>query len=361
MDVVFSDSYLEQLVTQGSIRPFRSDSELEEHIQPSSIDIPLGNTAYLLKHKFLPFKKDIESTAQDLAIETIDLEKGANLLKGQTYLVPALSLDLPEDCSIRVSPKSSIGRVDLFVRSIFDHYHYYDRVPADAKGTLWLEITPQTYNVHVKAGLPLSQLMVQHDSFFSSKQLTTEPLLYDDRGEQLENRWERPNRLLLTLKVSDDTLFGYEARPTNDVIDLTKTNAHDPCLFFRELELTENCYTLEKDHFYILRTSENIVIPPAYSGEMIPFFHMVGELRAHYAGFFDPGFGYGKNGELLGSAGVLEIRPHETLTVYDRQPICLFEYYKNHAHPKTTYGFKGNHYQGQTKPKLSKHFREKSS
>ena len=60
-------------------------------------------------------------------------------------------------------------------------------------------------------------------------------------------------------------------------------------------------------------------IPLTVSGEMVPFSHHVGELRAHYAGFFDPGFGYGREGELKGAVGVLEVRPHETITIYDGQ------------------------------------------
>jgi dCTP deaminase len=357
MDVVFTDSYLEELIEKESISSSIADLDLKQHVQPSSIDIPLGEKAYLIKHKFLPFQKEIETTARDLAIDTLDLTTGANLLKGQTYLVPVLDVSVPEETHLRISPKSSIGRVDLFVRSVFDNYHYYDRVPSGAKGKLWLEITPQSYNVRVQSGLALSQLMVMHDTLSSTERLSDEALLYDDEGNSLENKWECPNRLLLSLNVTDDGLFGYEARPTNDVIDLSQTGIHDSDIFYRNIDLSSSHYTLEKDHFYILRTAENIVIPPQYSAEMIPFFHLVGELRAHYAGFFDPGFGYGKDGELKGSAGVLEIRPHETLTVYDKQPICLLEYYRNYKPPKTSYGFKGNHYQGQRGPKLAKFFK----
>ncbi len=357
MDVVFTDSYLEELIENESIKSSIAGLDLKEHVQPSSIDIPLGEMAYHLKHKFLPFRQEIEKTAQELSIDTLDLTKGANLLKGQTYLVPALNVTVPEETNLRISPKSSIGRVDLFVRSVFDNYHYYDRVPSGANGTLWLEITPQSYNVRVQSGLALTQVMAMHDTLSLTERLSDEPLLYDDEGTVLQNRWECPNRLLLSLNVTDDGLFGYEARPTNDVIDLSRSGAHDADMFYRELDLSSSQYTLEKDHFYILRTAENIVIPPAYSAEMVPFFHLVGELRAHYAGFFDPGFGYGKDGEIKGSAGVLEIRPHETLTVYDKQPICLLEYYRNHQPPKTSYGFKGNHYQGQRGPKLAKFFK----
>ena len=89
---------------------------------------------------------------------------------------------------------------------------------------------------------------------------------------------------------------------------------------------------------------------------MIPFSHLVGELRAHYAGFFDPGFGYGTDGERKGTVAVLEVRPHETITIYDGQPICLMEFFKNTARPAKPYGYSGNNYAEQVGPKLAKYF-----
>jgi dCTP deaminase len=67
---------------------------------------------------------------------------------------------------------------------------------------------------------------------------------------------------------------------------------------------------------------------------MVPFSHHVGELRAHYAGFFDPGFGYGREGELKGAVGVLEVRPHETITIYDGQVThdMLLDYLRRRDH-----------------------------
>ena len=51
-------------------------------------------------------------------------------------------------------------------------------------------------------------------------------------------------------------------------------------------------------------------MPPDYAAEMVPFDPLVGEFRVHYAGFFDPGFGYaGAGGQ--GSRAVLEVRSRE--------------------------------------------------
>ena len=50
-------------------------------------------------------------------------------------------------------------------------------------------------------------------------------------------------------------------------------------------------------------------MPPDHAAEMRPYDTRVGEFRVHYAGFFDPGFGFDTAGE--GSRAVLEIRSFE--------------------------------------------------
>ena len=152
-------------------------------------------------------------------------------------------------------------------------------------------------------------------------------------------------------------LAGYEAVATNEIVDMSNIGGHDPAKFFRPVYAEAGGkLTLEKDRFYILSTKERVSIPLSLSGEMVPFSHHVGELRAHYAGFFDPGFGYGASGELRGAVGVLEVRPHETIKIYDGQPICLMEFFRNSEIPAAPYGSVGNNHQGQQGPKLAKYF-----
>ena len=145
------------------------------------------------------------------------------------------------------------------------------------------------------------------------------------------------------------------------MVDLSLIGKHERDDFFRPIRCDgKGRLTLEKDRFYILATKEHISVPLEISGEMIPFSHLVGELRAHYAGFFDPGFGYGAEGERKGTVAVLEVRPHETITIYDGQPICLMEFFKNTARPAKPYGYSGNNYAEQCGPKLAKYFSEPS-
>ncbi|MFN2306369.1 MAG: 2'-deoxycytidine 5'-triphosphate deaminase, partial [Paracoccaceae bacterium] len=102
---------------------------------------------------------------------------------------------------------------------------------------------------------------------------------------------------------------------------------------------------------------ESIVIPPMQAAEMAPYIAMVGEFRVHYAGFFDPGFGYAGAGG-TGSRGVLEVRCHEAPFVLEHgQTVGRLVYEHMAALPRALYGsdIKSN-YQGQGL-KLSKHFR----
>ena len=334
------DEDLRALIADGRIGP-----GLEDHVQPASIDIPLGDTAFLVTQKFLPFSESVRSLAERFAIEEIDLSKGAVLLRGQTYLVKCLDLNLPSDVHVRISPKSSIGRIDLLVRAVADRNGLYDRVLEGYRGELWLEVTPNSYNVRVEAGIALSQMRVVR----GRGSVEERTFLFNELGEPVKHEWFTPGKALLHLSVCGHV--GYEGVFTNEVLDLSRRDA-DPKVFFRRIDAEEKV-TLEKDRFYIMVTKEHIAIPHDLSGEMVPFFHLVGELRVHYAGFFDPGFGVP-----VPNVGVLEIRPQETLTVYDGQPICLMELYPHARNVSVPYGDAGNNYAVQRGPKLAKYFAE---
>ena len=64
----------------------------------------------------------------------------------------------------------------------------------------------------------------------------------------------------------------------------------------------------------------------------------MGEFRVHYAGFFDPGFGYGESGR-PGSRAVLEVRSHDVpFILEDGQVIGRLVYEPMAAEPKILYG-----------------------
>src|SRR5947209_15535317 len=82
-----------------------------------------------------------------------------------------------------------------------------------------------------------------------------------------------------------------------------------------------------------------------------------GELRTHYAGFFDPGFGWDPSGRRHGSRAALEVRARDVaFMVEHRQPICKLAFEEMREEPDVLYGTgAGSNYQGQT-TMLSKHF-----
>jgi len=357
MSIALVDKNLKEIINKKIIN---SKFNLINYVQPASIDIPIENKIYLIKQKFLPFNSKIKDTLKNQVIKEIDLDKDNEILfKNQTYLVKCLDIDLPKNYFIKVSPKSSIGRVDVLVRAIFDNSGLYYFAPSGYKGELWIEITPQSFNIKIKKALSLTQLMV-FENTLSNIDISKEKLLYDNNHKVIRQNIFENNKLILSLNVNNK-IFGYEAKKTNEVVDLTKTKFYNWKLFFKEIKPTrikgKLQYLLEKDKFYILSTKEKVSVPIGFSAEMVPFTHLVGELRVHYAGFFDPGFGYGQKGEIKGNNGTLEIRPHENILVFDGQPICLIEFFKNKEQPINYYGSLGNNYQVQNKPKLAKFFK----
>eukprot|EP00512_Aurantiochytrium_limacinum_P007024 CAMPEP_0171524020 /NCGR_PEP_ID=MMETSP0959-20130129/8791_1 /TAXON_ID=87120 /ORGANISM="Aurantiochytrium limacinum, Strain ATCCMYA-1381" /LENGTH=480 /DNA_ID=CAMNT_0012064657 /DNA_START=36 /DNA_END=1478 /DNA_ORIENTATION=+ len=349
----------------------RESNLLLQHIEPASVDLPVGRECYLVRDKVLPHRQSIRALVQaensDLVLERKDVDpaQGVLLLKGQTYLFPCAKLDLEEGLNGSLSPKSSIGRVDLMVRGIFDGCGLYDTV--EGSGELWMEVSPRSFNVRVHAHQPLSQLMIFRkqtpceDAPLSPTSLSRNILCYDAKGEAISFPQVHRGALVLSLNLTaerPDGVLGFEAVPTSAVIDLGSLRSHDAERYFRPIPAS-SAVTLEKDKFYILATKERVSIPNHLSAEMVPFSSRVGELRAHYAGFFDPGFGYGHDGSIKGTVGVLEVRPHETVTVYDGQPICLMEFFNNSSLPARPYGHpeKSNNYQAQQGPKLAKYFK----
>ena len=302
-EVALVDTELRKLVANRTFDfPFHPD--LDGYVQPASIDLPLAQHAWLVKEKVLPFQKSVKDLLESLALEKCSLEgDGAMLLRGQTYLVHCGSISLPAGHRGLLSPKSSIGRVDLMVRGIVDQCGLYDIIDGGERRELWLEISPQSFNVRAKAGIALTQLMVFADAAAapggsasttddaaaasSGAPVAPRPLVFDDVGDPLPLRLYK-DMLILSLRVpgggedgagsesaaglgssaagresprshSVGLLAGYEAVTTNEVIDLSQVGAHDPTTFFRPVyaEPGAGKMTLEKDRFYILATKVN--------------------------------------------------------------------------------------------------------
>ncbi|MCH8519613.1 MAG: 2'-deoxycytidine 5'-triphosphate deaminase [Nanoarchaeota archaeon] len=360
---------LEECISSKIIQPL-NNLDISTQIQPSSIDITLGSIAYLLPHRALAPNISMEELGPQIALQQLDLNQKTLFLKGHTYLVETdIELSLPQNICGKCSPKSSIGRIDVLVRAVCSTNGVYDVIPHLSKGKLFLEITPQSFNIIVQKGVPMSQIRlfkeVEHTQEVRNSENQDIEILQNCiilNEEKITTQHKKninfeENMQFLSLEINEGH-FGYVAKNTQTPIDLTSLYTHEISTFFEPLHaqrgINNQLYVvIEKDKFYIFHTKELIKVPLTHSVEMLPYSYMIGDFRAHYAGFFDPGFG-GENG----ATGVLEVRASENIVIFDSQPICSIIIYKNSTLPKIGYGDLGNNYQGQRGPKLSKFFKK---
>jgi dCTP deaminase len=322
---------IQALVDQGAIAAATAWDD--DQVQPASLDLRLGGRAWRVRASFLPGAgRTVRERVADVAMHEIDLSGGAVLERGCVYIAELQErLRLPPGVSGRANPKSSTGRVDVFVRLLTDQGAVFDDVAEGYDGPMYLEIAPQTFSVLVRSGTRLNQLRLKRGV---PPILSTRSVGVDLTGE----------------------VAGFRGRRHAGVVDLDKEDGHDPRDYWEPLETRRGALLLDPGEFYILASNEAVEIPVLEAAEMTPIDPSVGEFRVHYAGFFDPGFGtdeaHGK-----GSKGVLEVRSHETPFLLEHgQTVARLVYEPLTERPTRLYGEDGSHYQRQGL-KLSKHFR----
>jgi dCTP deaminase len=361
---VLPSQAIEKMVAEGRIRsrvPVRADQ-----IQPSSIDLRLGSEAFRVRASFLAGgAATITSKLEQYRLHTLDLTRPAVLEKGCVYIVPLQEeLALPANISGKANPKSSTGRLDIFTRLITDEGRQFEIVPAGCQGRLFAEVVPRTFSVVVREGERLSQLRLFQGDYAPSDVLlrqleNEETLVYlpdDTRGEA-----NIQNGLRLSVDLAGDPadgIIGYRAKKHAPLIDLARVQYYDIDEFWDPIRRNDShTLILDPEDFYILASRERVRIPALYAAEMVPFDATIGEFRIHYAGFFDPGFGYG-SGDINGTRAVLEVRSHEVpFIMEDGQVVASLVFERLLERPRLLYGEGiGSSYQRQGL-KLSKHFR----
>lgn len=333
-------------------------------IQPASLDLRLGATAYRIRASFLPGPEArVADKLAGLKLHEISLAEGAVLETGCVYLVPLQeSLALPPDLAAAANPKSSTGRLDIFTRVIADRAREFDQIPAGYAGPLYVEISPRTFSVLVREGSRLSQLRLRRgDAGVLPEEmlrLQAETGLVTGGDASAVINDGRGITLSVDLAGDDAGLVGYRAKRHAGLIDIDKAGACDPADFWDAVHVRgDRRIILDPDEFYILASREAVQIPPDYAAEMVPYDPLVGEFRVHYAGFFDPGFGAREAGG-HGARAVLEVRSHEVPFILEHgQIIGRLVYERMAARPRALYGTElGSNYQRQGL-KLSKHFK----
>jgi dCTP deaminase len=336
-------------------------------VQPASMDLRLGEHAWALRCSFLPDSAStVEEKIADLAFERIDLRDGATLERDRPYLVPLIEeLRLPDGLRAKTNPKSSTGRLDVFTRVLTDRSRRFDEIAEGYRGKLYLEIVPRTFAIRVATGLPLNQVrLMSADERLSDEQLLSlhdrQPLLYLDSQPVPGIELSLADGLFLSLDVSGsaDSIVGYRAKKNSLPIDLTKPGALIWSDYWEPVHPEHGArIVLEPEIFYLLLSAEGVSIPPSYAAEMLAYDPTAGELRTHYAGFFDPGFGYSTGATAHGSRAALEVRARDvSFMVEHRQPVCKLAFERMAEEPDVLYGEDiGSNYQGQL-TMLSKHF-----
>jgi dCTP deaminase len=374
-DGMLPSQEIREIISKGYVRTPPYQPITERQIQPASLDLRLGEVGCRVQASFVPQHSTVEQGIHDagLKVSRVDLTRPTVLEKGCVYIVPLLEeLELPEDISARANPKSSTGRLDVFTRLITDHGVYFDHVRPGYKGRLYAEIASRTFTVIVKAGMTLNQLRFARGNPKASDRATTElertikqkeeALVYGEGGLPAKARIGKQSILLsVNLQAGENSdIVAYQARKSAPVIDLSNINYYDPEEFWdARRDPGKRGLILEPGDFYILASKEKVSVPPDWAAEMVPMDQDIGEFRMHYAGFFDPGFGYGA-GDIKGTQAVLEIRAHEVpFRIEHDQIIARLKYMPLRSRPDKIYGVDiGSSYQKQALA-LSKHFKRK--
>ncbi len=327
---------IERLVEDGAISGLLDDPSNPPSIQPASLDLCLGETALRLRASFLPGKgMSVSDTVESIVMHQVDLTNGAVLETGCVYLIPLREiLNLPEDIVGLANPKSSTGRLDVFTRVICDGGEKFDTIPAGYSGPLYMEVAPRTFPILVRPGDRLGQIRFRrgaHDP------LETQHVSIDLKGQVA------------------GMPIGYRAKRHSGLVDLRGLKAHPAPDYWEPLFAPSGTLVLDPEEFYILASREAVVIPVNQAAEMAPIAPEIGEFRAHYAGFFDPGFGVREAGG-EGSRAVLEVRGRDVPFILRHgQAVAKLIFEPMAAAPDILYGAQGSHYQSQGL-RLSKHF-----
>lgn len=340
----------------------------KEQLNPSSLDLTLTHEVYRVNGMVLPHSHEtIRSLLENVDYQCHDIRYP---LERDVFYIARLSesLQLPMEIHGYCNPKSSTGRTDVHVRVLADGVARYDTISGGKQRELWLLIIPKSFPILLAEGEQLSQLRLFNgktwfDELELEISLNRDKLLWKGTKENEAIRYhdisisDNDGSLILTLDANND-IVGWECLGSNSVFDFSRRNFYQPHHFFSPVYRKEGIVRFRRGGFYILYTRERVRVPPHLACEMVPVDERSGEFRSHYAGFIDPGWGWGARGEGRGRKLVLEVRPNEDILIRDHQPIAKIRFEYMAEIPTVIYDTKfDSNYTYETQvPKLSKHF-----
>lgn len=364
---VYSDDMLMEAIEAGQISAGEYKIQPRQ-VQPASLDLTHGKFAHRLRCSFLPDREPVEHKLKELSEGTIDLRKeGPGFLERNVpYLIELREeLALPHGVRAKANPKSSTGRLDVFTRVISDRNYQFDEITDGYHGRLYLEVVPISFPIRLCEGMSLNQLRLMTGAQYrlTDAEIRGEhaelPLLYDEgRGLSAEHV-KISNGLFLSLDLQGDEhgMVGFKAKRNTRLLDASSSDRAVPEEFWEPVYRERgDRIVLEPEDFYLLMSRESVRIPPHLASEMVAYDPTSGELRTHYAGFFDPGFGH-VGRRPTGSRAALEVRAHDVAFLIEHgQSVCKLSFEKMIREPSSLYGTEiTSNYQGQTST-LSKYF-----
>lgn len=338
---------------------------VRENIRPASLDLSLTEEVWRIDGFFLPRPGErIRDIINCLDALKHDLKTPLERLV--SYIAKlSESLALPQEVYAYCNPKSSSGRNHVQVRVVADGVPQFDAAaPAGFAGELWLVIEPKSFPILLSKGETLSQAR-----FFNANtrfdEVELEIALRRDRliwykGRPLDYKElevsGKDGSVILTLDLNGE-ITGWESITSNHVLDFSRRD-YRPEDFFRPIKARNGRIHLKEGGFYILRTRESVRVPIHLACEMKAMEARLGEFRSHYAGFIDPGWGFGADGDGCGRPLVVEVRPFEDLIFRDNQPIARLRFERIIEPPSSGYDAvdTSNYRQDPPYPRLSKHF-----
>jgi dCTP deaminase len=338
-----------------------------ENVQPASLDLRLGEVAFRIQCSFLPDRQTVERKVKDYIIDEIPLHNdGVVLETKRPYLIPLKErLSLPPGMRGKTNPKSSTGRLDVFTRVITDESYRFDEIAPGYEGRLYLEVVPLSFPIRVRENLTLNQLRLS----IGRAELTDDelrqvhagdPLLFHDGVPVPDGELALANGLFLSLDLSASTPehVGYRARDSAPLMDMTRPGPVPPDRHWERVYAEPgDRIVLTPERFYLLMSNEAVRIPPTLASEMTAYDPTSGELRTHYAGFFDPGFGYDPAGRFDGARAALEVRAHDVPFMIEHgQRVCKLTFERMLEPPLTLYGHSLRSSYQQQEDALGKHF-----
>lgn len=362
---IFCDYEMQELVESGCII---LETPLDDNqIQPTSMDLRLGEEVYRVHAAFLPQRNEpVAKYVQEHAWEKRDLSKGDVVLEeGVPYIIKLQErCALPAHVAGKVNPKSSSGRIDLFVRLVADGVPQFDTVPYGYHGELYALVVPLSFPIIPHVGNTLNQIRffdidprVSHEGIKVKQKKY--PLIYKKDGRPISDIESYLTEKGLVLHADlENEIMGYCAKQDTPPINLNDVCGHNPHEYWERITGKKGKgLVIHRGRFYLLSTLERISISDDMAAEIAPYDVAFGDFRTHYAGFIDAGFGWSRDDSIRGREITLEVRESQSsFRISHNQPMCCVSIEQAHR-PHRVYGETGSHYAQQQGVTLGKYFK----